>query len=210
VVRLDRPVVPALTWASAGDEAGHVGLTLRNVGPDPVVLPSLTAWLSLEDDMVPAVVADPGWPVTLAAGAELALTLQVDATIDPGSIDGSVALDLTAARVTVTPETAVERTLDRRVTRLPRSVRAMTTLETLTQRDLSAIALEFEDAEPVTLDTTHLTVDVLVPVPLVDLLLDRSAGTYRFRQTLFPKTGDPDGDNDWRSTDRGLLGVPVS
>ncbi|MEO5852255.1 MAG: hypothetical protein ABIQ15_07055 [Nocardioides sp.] len=211
-VRLDRPAVPALTWTSTRDADGGIAVTLRNVGPDPVEIPSVAAWLNREDDLVPAAVADPGWPVTLAAGAELALALQVEETSGPGGDDqgGTVALDLTAVRVEVTPEMAVERTLDRRVTRLPRSVRAMTTLDTLTQRDLSAIAVEFEDAEPVTVDATHLSVDVLVPVAMVDLLLGRSAGTYRFRQTLFPKAGDPTGDDDWRSTDRGLLGVPVS
>ena len=209
-VRLDRPAVPALTWTSTVEGDGELAVTLGNVGPDPVVLRSLPAWLSRDDDVLPAVVADPGWPVTLAPGTELALTLQVDADIEPGSTDGTVALDLTGARVEVTPETAVERTLDRRVTRLPRSVRVMTTPETLTQRGVTTIALEFEDATPVTLDAATPSVDVLVPVPLVDLLLDRSEGTYRFRQTLFLATGEQTTDDDWRSTDRGLLGVPVS
>ena len=52
--------------------------------------------------------------------------------------------------------------------------------------------------------------DILVPVPLIDILLGRSAGSYRYRQTLFLSSGEQIADDAWRSSDRGLLGVPVS
>ena len=211
-VRLDRPATPAVTWTTARGASGTVTVALRNVGPDPVVVPSVSGWLSRGEEVVRATVDDPGWPVTLAPGGGLDLVLRADDPPGAGPDDPTAtpALDLTATRVVVTPESAVERTLDRRVARLPRGVRVMTVLDTLTHRDLTAVALEFEDAEPVTIDATHLSVDVLVPVPLVDLLLRRSAGTYRFRQTLFPRQGDPVSDETWRSTDRGLLAVPLS
>ena len=210
-VRLDRPATPALTWTTAGTDDGNVALTLRNVGPDPVVIPSVTAWLSHEDDLVPAVVADPGWPVTVASTAERILMLQADGGLDPGvtEADVSVVLDLTAARVEFTPESAVERTLDDRVTQLPRAVHAKTTVETLTQLDLTSIDLEFDDAL-ISLTPTQPEVDVLVPVPLMEILLGRSEGTYRYKQTLFHRAGGHTADTQWRTATGHLLPIPAS
>ena len=212
-VRLDRPATPAVTWTTARGASGTMTVALRNVGPDPVVVPSVVGLAEprrrgrARHGRRPRLAGDPGGRRRPRPHPPAPTRTRAPARTSPTA---TPALDLTATRVVVTPESAVERTLDRRVARLPRGVRVMTVLDTLTHRDLTAVALEFEDAEPVTIDATHLSVDVLVPVPLVDLLLRRSAGTYRFRQTLFPRQGDPTSDEAWRSTDRGLLAVPLS
>jgi len=214
-VRLDRPAIPPLTWTERPGTAGAITLTLRNAGDVEVILPELPAWVSAGGQLVPATVTG-ALPGRLAAGATLDLTVtpihevpaEPDATLD-------VTLDVTGVRLLVDPEQAVRQTLDRRVERLPRPVTLITTPGGLgtsgdPERDLFAIGVQFEGVSAAQLlDHTTLRLDLAVPVPLVDWLLDRGLGAFRFRQTLVHLSGSSQNDKDWRSLDGNLLPLPL-
>jgi hypothetical protein len=69
--------------------------------------------------------------------------------------------------------------------------------------------VEFAGNTRAVLDAGHTKVDVAVPVPLIDVLLQRdTGGTYQFRQTVVYAT-QPASEEDWRSSNRGVLTVPV-
>ncbi len=218
-LRLDRPATPPLSWT---EEPGHDGaavLVLRNEGDVDLAVPELPAWLDAGGPRVPATVTG-ALPATLSPGTTLALTVtpRGDVPRAPGSEPAAdrldVTLDVTGVRVVVSPEKAVEQTLDRRVERLPRPVTLLTTAGGLgtsgdPERDLTAIGVQFEGvAGAVLLDHSTLRADIAVPVPLRDWLLDRGAGAFRYRQTLVHVSGSSRSDTDWRSTDSNLLPLP--
>ncbi|PRY17411.1 hypothetical protein [Kineococcus rhizosphaerae] len=206
-LRLDRPAVPPLSWTETPREDGSWTVTLTNVGTDPLSVPGPPAWVVTDAGPVPATVTGPT-PATIAPAA----TLDLVVTGPPGASD--VQLDVTGVRVVVTPEAVVAQTLDRRVERLPRRVKLLTTAAGLGRtgdpaQDLSAIGVEFEGvAGAVLLDADTLQLDVAVPVPLRDWLLDRGEGTYSFRQTLVHVAGTSTADTAWRSSDSSLLTFP--
>ncbi|MFI5735476.1 hypothetical protein ACIA49_35530 [Kribbella sp. NPDC051587] len=203
-LRLDRPAVPPLSWTEKPGADGSITVTLLNVGEVDLAVPVLPAWT----DGLPAAVSG-ALPAKLTAGTTLDLTVT---PAQPGGTD--VTLDVSGVRVIVDPEKAVSQTLDRRVERLPRVIKLITTAGGLgtsgdPERDLSWIGIQFEGvASAVVIDHTTLQSDVAVPVPLLDWLLNRGLGSFRFRQTLVHVSGRSTQDTDWRSTDSNLLALP--
>jgi hypothetical protein len=203
-LRLDRPAVPPLSWTEKPGTGGSVTVTLLNEGDVELTIPVLPAWT----DGVSA-------PVTGALPAKLAPGATLDLTVTPSRPDKTdVTLDVSGVRVVVEPEQAVSQTLDRRVERLPREVKLITTAGGLgvsgdPERDLSFIGIQFEGVSGAALlDHTTLQFDAAVPVPLADWLLDRGLGPVRYRQTLIHVSGSSRSDTDWRSTDSNLLPLP--
>jgi hypothetical protein len=218
-LRLDRPASPPLSWTERpGTEPAYL-VTLRNEGDVDLTVPELPAWLDAGGPPVAATVTG-ALPATLSPGATLELTVAPRHDVPRAAgreVPGQqldVTLDVTGVRAVVAPEKAVEQTLDRRVERLPRMVKLLTTPGGLGQsgdpdKDLTAIGVQFEGvASAVLLDHTTLKVDVAVLVPLLDWLLDRGQGEFRFRQTLVHVSGRSRSDTDWRSTDSNLLALP--
>lgn len=217
-LRLDRPATPPLSWTERPGTDGVVLLTLRNEGDVDVSVPVLPAWIDVDGQQIAAIVTG-ALPSTLTPGAtlELAVAVRPDDPLPPASValeQLDVTLDLTGVRVVVVPEKAVEQTLDRRVERLPRMIKLLTTQGGLGQsgdpdKDLTAIGVQFEGvSSAVLLDHATLQVDVAVPVPLLDWLLDRGSGAFRFRQILVHVSGSSQSETDWRSTDSNLLPLP--
>jgi hypothetical protein len=218
-LRLDRPATPPLSWTEKPGTDGAYLVTLRNEGDVDLTVPELPAWLDAGGSQVPATVTG-ALPATLSPGATLELTVtpRHDPPQAPGAPEApdqlDVTLDVSGVRVVMVPEKAVEQTLDRRVERLPRPVKLLTTQGGLgrsgdPEKDLAAIGVQFEGvASAVVLDHTTLQVDVAVPVPLRDWLLDLGLGAFHFRQTLVHVSGSSQSDTAWRSTDSNLLALP--
>lgn len=212
-LRLDRPAPPPLSWTEQPAPGNGCLVVLRNEGDQDLVLPDLPAWLTTGGRRVPATVSG-GLPATLPPGSTLSLTVVPRDPTTALDDDSDVTFDLTGVRVATTPEKVVEQTLDRSVERLPRRIKLLTTQGGLgnsgdPDKDLSTIGIEFEGvASSVLLDNTTLQLDVAVPVPLMDWLLDRGQGRFRFRQTLIHLSGRIQQDTEWRSWDSNLLPLP--
>ena len=80
----------------------------------------------------------------------------------------------------------------------------------LRRRRPRTVFVEFAGStEPVELDATTPQVKAKAPVPLADILLRRDAAPYRYRQTVLRDSGEQR-DTDWRTSDSGILTVPVT
>jgi hypothetical protein len=77
------------------------------------------------------------------------------------------------------------------------------------QDAVALVVIEFRGNVNVTLEANLLQQQVAVPVPLIDVLLNRDTeGVYRYRQTVVYQQGGRTQTGDWRESDLGVLIVP--
>ena len=202
-----------LTVDESVGTGGGVALTVRNSSESPVRIDALPLRMTRGDSATVPAAAAVTFPVDLAASAELSFEVTPSAPLDG---DGEVDVLVDLSRVVPLPdaEAILALTLDERIAQTgARTVTVLTTAHKLAGGGdpVRDIFVEFEGGlgPPAHVSADQMQTTASVPVPLVDVLLRRDSGPYRFRQTILRDSGDQR-DTDWRSTDASALIVPLA
>ncbi len=214
-VRLERLASPPLSWTEVeeADADRSVRVTLRNDGDVTVVVPTLPAWVSAGG------APGAGHRHRRPPGAAGARRHRVPAG-DPARGSGGLRARRRQPRRDGGPDRGRPRPRGRADPGppgrpLPRVVTVLTTEGGLgatgdPERDLTLIGVQFDGVTgAVILNRQILQLDVAVPVPLLDWLLDRGSGEFRYRQTLVHVSGTSEADTVARSADTSLLVLPA-
>lgn len=190
---------------------GGITLTLRNESESPARIDELPLQLSRGGAPVPAAAPSLHLPLVLAADEET--SFEVTSAAPPtGDGDLDVLADLAHVSPLPDPTAILALTLDDQIAQTSeREVTVVIPRSKLAGVDPPrTVFVEFAGStEPVELDATTPQVKAKVPVPLADILLRRDAAPYRYRQTVLRDSGEQR-DTDWRTSDSGILTVPVT
>lgn len=199
-----------LTAEDSRVAGGAVALTLRNSSESPVRIDALPLRVARGGAEVAATASGLVLPLELAAGAETSFEVTPSEPL-PGEGDADVLVDLTAVVPLPDPEAILALTLDQQIAQLSeREVTVVIARTRLAGEDpVRTVFVEFSgSSDVVQVDAENMQAKAGVPVPLVDVLLRRDSADYRFRQTVLRDSGEQR-DTDWRTSDAGILVVPV-
>lgn len=202
-----------LTVAESATTGGGVALTVRNSSESPVRIDGLPVRMTRGGAMLTATTEGLSLPLELAAGAEISFVVKPTAPAEGGDGELDVLVDVTQVVPLPDAQAILALTLDQRIAQMSaRTVTVLTTANKLAGEGdtVHDVFVEFDSGlgAPSHVNAEQLQTTARVPVPLVDVLLRRDSGPYRFRQTVLRASGDQR-DAEWRTSDASLLVVPV-
>lgn len=196
-------------------QTGAVAVELLNAIESKLRIDRLPVWITRGEGLVEGRIEG----LDLSQAVEIAPEQSVKFTVQPlappsGALPADAIFNTASVRSVPDGEAILKYTLDDSIDQeTVRAVTVMTAPEVLANAggeggEILSIVVEFRGNRRVVLGAASLSVDVEVPVPLMDILLRKdSEGFYEYRQTVVYKSGQKAPTTPWRRDDTGVLFV---
>lgn len=196
-------------------QTGAVAVELLNAIESKLRIDRLPVWITRGEGLVEGRIEG----LDLSQAIEIAPEQSVKFTVQPvvppsGAMPADAIFNTASVRSLPDGEAILKYTLDDSIDQeTVRAVTVMSAPEVLANAggeggEILSIVVEFRGNRRVVLGAANLSVDVEVPVPLMDILLRKdSEGFYEYRQTVVYKSGQKAPATPWRRDDTGVLFV---
>ncbi|WND81486.1 hypothetical protein [Lysobacter capsici] len=198
-------------------QTGAVAVKLLNATESKLRITQLPTWITRGEGLVVGRIEglDLSQPVEVEPEQSLQFTVQPTDTLS-GNAPADAIFNTASVRSIPDGEAILKYTLDDTIDQETfRAVTVMTAPEVLQNIATGSsggpilnIIVEFRGNRRVVLGEANQSVDIDVPVPLMDILLRKdSEGFYEYRQTVVFKSGQKSPTTPWRRDDAGVLFV---
>lgn len=201
-------------------QTGAVAVKLLNATESKLRITELPTWITRGEGLVPGRIEglDLSQPVEIDPEQSREFTVHPTAALS-GAAPADAIFNTASVRSVPDGEAILKYTLDDSIDQeTVRTVTVMTAPEVLQNLatgssggEILNIILEFRGNRRVVLSAASLSVDIDVPVPLMDILLRKdSEGAYEYRQTVVYKSLQKGPTTPWRRDDSGVLFVTAA
>ncbi|QWP76955.1 hypothetical protein J5226_00665 [Lysobacter sp. K5869] len=192
---------------------GAVTVKLLNAIESALRITRLPVWITRGEGLVEGRIEglDLSQPVTIGPDQSVDFVVQ-PATLPTGPLPADAIFNTASVRAVPDGEAILKYTLDDSIDQeTVRTVTVMTAPEVLTNAgdergEILSIIIEFRGNRRAVLNAGATSVDIDVPVPLMDILLRKdSEGRYEYRKTVVFKSGQKTPTSAWQADDTGVL-----